>query len=292
MEKYEIIKFENNSVVLDFNVSPLGDTVWLSLDQMSKLFDRDKSVISRHIKNIFKEGELDEKQVVAKNAITAIDGKTYLVAFYNLDVIISIGYRVKSKNGVIFRKWATSVLKELLLKGYLIDKERSLVTNENFVRLSIEVDELKNDVEALKKAVAFLNPNETVIYENQAYSSFAFINKILKKAIKTIVIIDGYLDDSILEFFVNVNKDVNITLVTHKENRISSSVRDKFMKEFPLTHFVQNRFFHDRFIIIDDKAFSIGCSLNSLGNKISIVTKLDNAIARDILRIIIGENDG
>ena len=100
------------------------ETAWLSLDQMTNLFDRDKSVISRHIGNVFKEGELDRSSVVAKNATTAADGKTYLVDYYNLDVIISVGYRVKSQRGVQFRKWATQVLKDHLIQGYTLNQRR------------------------------------------------------------------------------------------------------------------------------------------------------------------------
>ena len=101
-----------------------GDTVWLSIDQMADLFQRDKSTISRHIKNIFAEGELERDSVVAKFATTAADGKTYQVEFYNLDVIISVGYRVKSKRGTQFRIWATGILKEYMRKGFALDDER------------------------------------------------------------------------------------------------------------------------------------------------------------------------
>ena len=118
--KNEIILFENQNVKLEVNMK--DETVWLSLDQMSDLFDRDKSVISRHIKNIL-DDELDNS-VVAKIATTAKDGKTYQVDYYNLDMIISVGYRVNSKKGIIFRKWATGVLKEYLINGYAVNKKR------------------------------------------------------------------------------------------------------------------------------------------------------------------------
>lgn len=120
--KNEIVLFEDEELKLEVNMK--DDTVWLSLDQMVKLFDRDKSVISRHIKNIFEEGELDEKAVVAKNATTARDGKKYQVEYYDLDVIISVGYRVKSKRGIAFRRWANKVLKDYLLNGYVINNKR------------------------------------------------------------------------------------------------------------------------------------------------------------------------
>lgn len=119
--KNEIIIFENQNVKLEVNVN--DETVWLSLDQMGKLFDRDKSVISRHIKNVLSE-ELNNELVVAKFATTANDGKTYQVDYYNLDMIISIGYRVKSKNGIIFRKWANKILKDYLIKGYVVNQKR------------------------------------------------------------------------------------------------------------------------------------------------------------------------
>lgn len=118
--KNEIILFENQNVKLEVNMK--DETVWLSLDQMAKLFGRDKSVISRHIKNALDE-ELD-KSVVAKFATTAKDGKTYQVDYYNLDMIISVGYRVKSQNGIVFRKWANKILKDYMLKGYAINQRR------------------------------------------------------------------------------------------------------------------------------------------------------------------------
>jgi len=119
--KNEIILFENQNVKLEVNMK--DETVWLSLDQMSELFNRDKSVISRHIKNILLEEELDNS-VVAKSATTASDGKTYQVDYYNLDMIISVGYRVKSKNGIAFRKWANKILKDYLIKGYAVNQKR------------------------------------------------------------------------------------------------------------------------------------------------------------------------
>ena len=126
--KYELVKFVNNNLELEVTVSPDEDTVWVTKEQISKLFDRDRTVISRHIKNLFADGELDEKQVSAKNAHTGPDGKTYLVDFYNLDVVIAVGYRVKSPNATIFRKWTARVLKEYLFKGYVINEKRTMVT--------------------------------------------------------------------------------------------------------------------------------------------------------------------
>lgn len=125
MEQYgEMIIYQTEDGLTKISVNMHDETVWLSLDQMAELFQRDKSTISRHIKNVFEDGELDRNAVVANFATTATDGKTYKVDYYNLDVIISVGYRVKSQRGVQFRIWATKILKEYLIKGFAMDDER------------------------------------------------------------------------------------------------------------------------------------------------------------------------
>ena len=124
IEKASLVVFHDGAFELDVAVSSTDNTVWLTLDQISLLFEKDKSTVSRHIKNIFSDGELEQKAVVANYATTASDGKTYQVAYYNLDAIISVGYRVKSKRGIAFRKWATTVLNDYLLRGYAENKRR------------------------------------------------------------------------------------------------------------------------------------------------------------------------
>ena len=141
-KKGEIIIYKTPQNEVELKVKLEQETVWLSLDQMALLFDRDKSVISRHIKNIFQEKELEQNSVVAKFATTAADGKIYQVDYYNLDVIISVGYRVKSQNGVKFRIWASKILKQYLIKGYAINEKRLL--------------EAKNKFHELQEAVLFL----------------------------------------------------------------------------------------------------------------------------------------
>ena len=153
--KNEIILFENQNVKLEVNMK--DETVWLSLDQMARLFDRDKSVISRHIKNALEE-ELDDNVVVANFATTAKDGKTYQVQFYNLDMIISVGYRVKSRNGIIFRKWATNVLKDYMVKGYAVNQKRLeyLEKTVKLINIAGRIDSDLNDNEA-KEIIKVIN---------------------------------------------------------------------------------------------------------------------------------------
>ncbi len=148
---YEVIKFENGNVELEVNVSPEEETVWLTQEQIAQLFDRDRSVVSKHIKNVFSEKELDEKSNV-HFLHNAISDKP--VSFYSLDVVISVGYRVKSKNGVVFRKWANSVLKEYLLKGYTLNEGRTLITKDNYLNLVNRVDSLDARIGSIENTIS------------------------------------------------------------------------------------------------------------------------------------------
>lgn len=146
--KNEIKIFENQNVKLEVNMK--DETVWLTQEQMAKLFDRDRKTITRHIQNIYKEGELEENQVCSFFEHTANDGKVYNTQFYNLDMIISIGYRVKSKNGIIFRKWATNILKDYMIKGYAVNQKRLeyLEKTIKLIDIATRVDDNLNGDEA------------------------------------------------------------------------------------------------------------------------------------------------
>jgi len=151
-QKYEVVKFIDDELVLEVNVIPNEETVWLSQKQMAILFDVSKDNISLHIKNILKKNELDFS-VVEEYSATASDGKKYKMKFYNLDMIISVGYRVKSKRGIEFRKWANKVLKEYLLKGYVINENRVIVSNENYIELRNEVVNINNRLAKVENKV-------------------------------------------------------------------------------------------------------------------------------------------
>lgn len=161
----EVVIFKDNEIELNVSLSTEENTVWLSLDTMSKLFEKNKSTISRHIKNIFNEGELQQNAVVANFATTASDGKTYNVTYYNLDVIISVGYRVKSQRGIIFRQWANKVLKQYLVQGYAVNEKRLKALNKTVKIQSeiiagiagIEADEVLRVVNEYSKALELLD---------------------------------------------------------------------------------------------------------------------------------------
>jgi hypothetical protein len=149
MNKYEIVKFNNDSVEVDVTVSPLEETVWLTQEQMALLFNVNVPAINKHIRNIISENELEESSTISKMEIVRYEGNRRVkrnINIYNLDMIISVGYRVNSVEGIKFIRWANKILKEYLLKGYVINQERSLVTNENYVRLINKVESLDERV--------------------------------------------------------------------------------------------------------------------------------------------------
>ena len=285
MSNYELVKFQNQSLELDVEVSPNEETVWLSKEQMALLFDRDRSVISRHINSIYKEGELDKESTCAKNAhMPETSNRLYETSLYNLDVIISVGYRVKSKNGIIFRKWATKVLKEYLLKGYVLSENRTLVTNENYINLINEVNNLKNDVDEIKKVLSYKSPNSFVCYEGNTFDGFAFINSLICSANERVIVVDGYADNSVFDFFVGSNKTVKKIILCHKAERIDSTILDRFIVQYGNTIIKEDKSYHDRFLIVDNDIYLLGTSLNSLGNKTSTITKTDQYKIEDIYK--------
>ena len=145
-KKYELIKFEDGDFSLDVNVSPNEDTVWLTQAQIAELYEKDRKTITRHIQNIFTELELEEHAVCSFFEHTAKDGKKYNVKFYNLDMILAIGYRVKSKRGIIFRKWTSSILKQYLLNGHAIDQARCLAYSDSLIKLSNHVKSINTEI--------------------------------------------------------------------------------------------------------------------------------------------------
>ena len=289
MKNYEIVRFTDNEFELDVNVSPEEDTVWLTKEDIAFLFDRDRTVISKHISNIYKEKELIEESTCAKNAQVRFEGKRKIyrtINFYNLDMIISIGYRVKSARGILFRKWANNVLKQYLIKGYVIDSNRSLITNENFLNLCNKVDDLEKKINCIHDEISFFKPNEKIVLENQIFTSYIYLNRLFKEAKYEITVIDGYLDDKIFEFFLDVKPNLSITFITHKISRFNKELLIKFMKEFNSFELIEKKNFHDRFFIIDNVAYLIGSSLNSLGNKLTFINKIHSIDGKTLIHTI------
>ena len=293
-EKYRIIKFNNKNLEIDVKISPFEKTIWLSIDQIALLFERDKSVISRHIKNIFEINELDEISCVAFFATelnkydprTGKMRKTKIdVKLFNLDVIISVGYRVNSIMGVTFRKWANEVLKEYLIKGYAINEERSLVTNENYVRLINKVeslDERVSNIEKEYKPKGF--KNSQLFFDGEFYDAYTLIQSLFESANKEIIIIDNYTDRTILDRLVVKKSNVQVTIYTSINSRLLAKDINAFNNQYGGLNVRYTTNVHDRYIIIDqNKLYHLGHSIKDLGKKIFSISESDNSLISVLL---------
>ena len=280
-EKYEIVKFVDNGFELEVNVSPKENTVWLSQSEMSLLFDRDISVISRHIKNVLSEGECDEKSNLHFLQIPFSDKPTVL---YSLDVIISVGYRVKSQRGVIFRRWATSVLRQYMLKGYAIDPSRTLITNENYLNLlnvvtdmrSSQLD-LENRVEKLENKYPELN--EKVLWDGHMWDAVSCLENLISKAEKSIVLIDDYVDRQTLDILSKKNPQTRAIIITDDRNsNLTQKEIAAFEKQNGTLTLRYSRIFHDRFLILDNKElYYCGASIKDAGRKVFAIGRIHDS---------------
>ena len=270
----EIILYQpDEEIKLDVRLE--NETVWLSIDEMSHLFGRDISVIGNHIRNIFKEGELIKDSVWAKFAYTASDGKTYQVDYYNLDVIISVGYRVKSQRGTQFRQWANKVLKEYLLKGYSINQRINQLENKMDSRLTAhdrQLEELTNKVDFFVRTS--LPPVEGIFFDGQIFDAYKFASDLIKSARQSLVLIDNYVDESVLLMLSKRQPRVTATIYTQ---RITPQFRldlDRHNDQYPPVDVRTCKLSHDRFLIVDDAVYHIGASLKDLGKKWFAFSKL------------------
>ena len=280
MSNYEIIKFVDGDFELDVNISPQQNTIWLTQDQIAKLFGKSRSTITEHINNIFSEGELFEMTSVGNSVIT----NHRPAKLYNLDVILAVGYRVKSKRGILFRRWATAVLRDYLIKGYSLSSDRVIVTNENYIQLINDVNHLKKDVEDIKGIVNRNVLDSIIIYEGDSFDGSSFINDLIKKAIESVIIIDGYADDYLFDFLIGSKKGIKKVVICHKANRISKEIINRFEKEYGPIVIKEDKTYHDRFLIIDNEIYLMGTSLNSIGHKTSSVIKCNQFNIKDIIK--------
>ena len=268
-KKYELIKFEDGDFSLDVNVSPEEDTVWLTQEQMAILFNRDTSVISRHISNILKEKECDESNL-QKMQIPFSDKP---ITIYDLNIILSVGYRVKSSRGNQFRKWANSVLKQYLINGYAINTERIMAYQSNILQLEANVINIENRLKNLEMTI--YSDNTQIIFEGEILEPYTFLRKLFFLARNEITIIDQYADKFLLTMLSDLK--VKITIVTS-----TSSYLNKEIIPNNITIIHNNNIIHDRFIIIDELVYAIGSSFNDIGKKRFFMMKLEN-ITKDMI---------
>lgn len=282
LDQNQIILYSpNESISLEVRLE--NETVWLNRQQIAQLFGRDIKTIGKHINNALRE-ELSNCSVVANFATTATDGKTYNVEYYNIEVITSVGYRVKSKQGVQFRQWANKVLKDYLLRGYAVNQRIDSLEN----KIDNKLYEHEQKIEHLTEQVDFfvrtsLPPVEGVFHNNQVFDAHIFMSDLVKQAKVRIIVIDNYVDDSVLTLLTKRKKGVTAEIYTYKKSEQFTLDLDKHNLQYPSVTVHVNKTCHDRFMIVDNKVYHIGASIKDLGQKLCAVTLLNSITAEDIL---------
>lgn len=281
--KDEIIIYQADQISTRLEVRIDNETVWLSMEQIGILFNRNRTVVNRHINNIFKEGELNKEEVCAFFAHTTQHGaikektQTNKLEYFNLDVIISVGYRVKSKQGTQFRIWANKILKDYLLKGYALNNRISRI-EENFTILTKRVDAIDLQIKSE------LKPKEGIFFEGQVFDAYLFVTDLFRKAQKSIILIDNYIDESVLLMLSKRQKGVEAIVYSSTLTKETNLDLKKYRSQYPDIKINQFNKSHDRFIILDKKTvYYLGASLKDLGKKWFAFSILNFEI-QDILR--------
>jgi hypothetical protein len=248
-----------------------NDTVWLTQLQMVQLFQSTKQNISLHINNLFKEGELDEDSTVKEYLTVQNEGGRKVsrnIKLYNLDVIISVGYRVKSTTGTQFRIWANKILKDYLLKGYAINHRIEVLEKK------VSSIEIKN-TEFQLLINSNLSPQQGVFFEGELFDAHVLISKIIKSAHYSILLFDNYIDETVLTQLAKKNKGVSVKIYTKSISRQLQLDVEKFNKQYDSLQVFEFDKAHDRFLIIDQKElYHFGASLKDLGKKWFAFSKL------------------
>lgn len=263
-----IVVYQSSDGVVQLDVQLADETVWLTQKQMAWLFDTKPQNITIHIGNIYKEEEL-EQDATCKDflQVQTEGGRTVrrMAKFYNLDVIISVGYRVKSRRGTQFRQWANRILKEYLLKGYSV--------NNRLERLEQRVSKTEEKIDFFVRTA--LPPVEGVFYNGQIFDAYVFATDLIKSAKKSITLIDNYIDESVLMMLAKRGKNVKASILTGSVSKILQLDIDKHNSQYPpiTVETIKNN--HDRFLIIDKEVYHIGASLKDLGKKLFAFSKLE-----------------
>ena len=282
--KDEIVLYRPDELTEHIEVKLQDETVWLNRQQMALLFGRDVKTLSKHINNIFTEGELDTAATVAKFATVQNEGGRTVereVEFFNLDVIISVGYRVKSKQGTQFRIWATTVLRDYLLKGYALNQRMNRIEN-NFENLSQKVIEISLQLKTQEI------PTQGVFFDGQIFDAYELTSRIIRSAKESIILIDNYIDESTLTHLAKKENGIKVLLLTKtisNQMQLDLKKANEQYGNFELKIFTQS---HDRFLIIDNKeVYHLGSSLKDLGRKWFAFSKLETKSVENMMNLVL-----
>jgi hypothetical protein len=272
-EQNQIILYRPNDTI-SLEVRLENETVWLTANQMSLLFDRDEKTIRKHINNVFNEDEISQMN---NTHFLRVDGVKQPVAFYTLDVVISVGYRVKSKQGVIFRQWANKVLKEYLLRGYAVNQRINLLEDKidrKFAEQDAKIENLNKQVDFFVRTA--LPPVEGVFHNGQIFDAYKFATDLIKSANKSLVLIDNYIDESVLLMLSKRKSGVTADIYTYPFSQTLRQDLQRHNRQYSPINIHNHTTSHDRFLIIDDaEVYHIGASLKDLGKKLFAFSKLN-----------------
>ena len=286
-DKGEIVIYQPDEIT-KLEVHLKDDTVWLSQAQISVVFNVGRSAVTKHINNIYACGELDKDSTCSILEHVGNDGlQSYHVKYFNLDMILSVGYRVNSKNAIAFRRWASSVLKEYLLSGYAI-RHRLNEFEDRIDRRMLQFDKRLDEQERKMDILVHSSqvPKQGIFYDGQIYDAYSFVSGLLRKAVCRIVLIDNYIDDTVLTLMDKRATEVEAVIYTGK---ISKQLQLDVEKHNTQYSPIEVRVFskaHDRFLVIDDEVYLIGASIKDLGKKWFGFTLMENTSADDLLRKI------
>ena len=263
----EIVLYQPNEQ-MSLEVKLENETVWLTQQQIADLFGVKRPAVTKHLGNIFREGELDITSVSSILEHTAADGKIYSTQFYNLDAILSVGYRVNSKNATLFRRWANQVLKEYMLRGYAVN-QRIVYVEEYFdKRLRAHEQRIENVEQKIDFFVrTSLPPHQGIFYDGQIFDAYTFINDRIREATTRIILIDNYINDSVLTILSKRVDKVAATIYTKKPSAQLQLDIQKHNAQYPPISVIEFDRSHDRFLCIDETVYHLGASIKDLGKK-------------------------
>ena len=284
--KGEIVMYQPDETIrLEVRVE--NETVWLTQAQMAELFRTTKQNVSLHVNNIFREDELVESSVVKDSLTTARDGKRYKTKMYNLDVIISVGYRVKSKRGTQFRQWANRVLKEYIIRGYVVNQQLSVLEERmemKFMDYDSKINDIQGKIDFFVRSS--LPPVEGIFYDGQIFDAYVQIINLIKQARHSIILIDNYIDEATLTMLSKRAANVSATIYTRQLSQQQQLGVQRHNQQYPPVTVNACSHNHDRFLIIDDIVYLFGASLKDAGKKLFAYIKMRETSSTDILNWI------
>ena len=268
----EIILYQPDSTV-KLEVRLENETVWLTQQQIADLFGVKQPAISKHLKNIFESGELVEASVHSILEYTATDGKSYKTKFYNLDAILSVGYRVNSKNATLSRQWANKVLKDYLMKGYAV--------SQRFERLEYRMAKTEERIDFILNTS--LPPREGIIFDGQIFDAYTLMCDLIRSAKCRIIVVDNYIDDSVFRQLDKRTSGVSATIFTPSISRALRQDLERHNAQYAPIEVKTFRRAHDRFLIIDDIVYHVGASFKDLGKKLTAFSKMEIMTADEFI---------